>query len=167
MGNGGCDRAEIANATGDALRVVASARIVRRVEPCAPCRATGSTSPAISSAPPTAQSSVRIGIERSTVVALYAGANKCPRPRDLSRPGLLDASLSAQIFAGPEPDRDAFQQAQGLSAQGRRTNNSAPAPPDRQIRAYPHYPRSFQLFQACRLCVKSTGICSSPPFVKK
>ena len=24
-----------------------------------------------------------------------------------------------------------------------------------------HYPRSFQLFQACRLCVKSTGICSS------
>ena len=29
-----------------------------------------------------------------------------------------------------------------------------------QIRAYPHYPRSFQLFQACRLCVKSTGICS-------
>jgi hypothetical protein len=42
-----------------------------------------------SSAPPTAQSSVRIGIERSTVVALYAGANKCPRPRDLSRPGLL------------------------------------------------------------------------------
>jgi hypothetical protein len=39
-------------------------------------------------------------------------------------------------------------------------NNSAPAPPHRQIRAYPHYPRSFQLFQACRLCVKSTGICS-------
>jgi hypothetical protein len=30
-----------------------------------------------------------------------------------------------------------------------------------QIRAYPHYPRSFQLFQACRLRVKSTGICSS------
>ena len=29
--------------------------------------------------------------------------------------------------------------------------------------AYPHYPRSFQLFQACRLCVKSTGICSSNP----
>ena len=24
-------------------------------------------------------------------------------------------------------------------------------------RAYPHYPRSFQLFLACRLCVKSTG----------
>ena len=43
------------------------------------------------------------------------------------------------------------------------TNNSAPAPPDRQIRAYPHYPRSFQLFQACRLCVKSTGICSRSP----
>jgi hypothetical protein len=54
-----------------------------------------------------------------------------------------------------------FSDGQGLSAQDRRTNNSAPAPPDRQIRAYPHYPRSFQLFQACRLCVKSTGICSS------
>ena len=38
-----------------------------------------------------------------------------------------------QIFAGPEPDRDACQQAQGLSAQGRRTNNSAPAPPDRRF----------------------------------
>jgi transposase len=25
-------------------------------------------------------------------------------------------------------------------------NNSAPAPQDRQIRAHPHYPRSFQLF---------------------
>jgi hypothetical protein len=80
----------------------------------------------------------------------------CPRG---DRSARCDASLSAQILAGPEPDRDAFQQAQGLSAQGRRTNNSAPAPPDRQIRAYPHYPRSFQLFQACRLCVKSTGIC--------
>ena len=66
-----------------------------------------------------------------------------------------------KYFTGPEPDRDAFQQAQGLSAQGRRANNSAPAPPDRQIRAYPHYPRSFQLFQACRLCVKSIEICSS------
>jgi hypothetical protein len=45
-------------------------------------------------------------------------------------------------------------QGQRRSAQGRRTNNSAPAPPDRQLRAYPDYPRSFQLFQACRLCVK-------------
>src|SRR4029077_3890749 len=85
---------------------------------------------------------------------------RCPRG---DRSARCDASLSAQILAGPEPDRDAFQQAQGLSAQGRRTNNSAPAPPDRQIRAHPHYPRSLQLFQACRLCVKSTGICSSFP----
>ena len=87
----------------------------------------------------------------------FQAAHECPRG---DRSARCDASLSAQILAGPEPDRDAFQQAQGLSAQGRRTNNSAPAPPDRQIRAYPHYPRSFQLFQACRLCVKSTGICS-------
>jgi hypothetical protein len=29
------------------------------------------------------------------------------------------------------------------------------------IRSDPHSPRSFQLFQARRLCVKSTGICSS------
>src|SRR5215831_14066595 len=46
------------------------------------------------------------------------------------------ASLSAQIFARPEPDRDAFQQAQGGSAQGRRTDNSASAPPDRPVRAH-------------------------------
>ena len=32
------------------------------------------------------------------------------------------------------------------------------------IRPYPHRPRSCQLFQARRLCVKSTGICSSHPF---
>jgi hypothetical protein len=32
---------------------------------------------------------------------------------------------------------------------------------DPQLRQYPHGPRSFQLFQACRLCMKSTGICSS------
>ena len=87
-------------------------------------------------------------------------AQKAAGVREAIEAARCDASLSAQILAGPEPDRDAFQQAQGLSAQGRRTNNSAPAPPDRQIRAYPHYPRSFQLFQACRLCVKSTGICS-------
>ena len=41
------------------------------------------------------------------------------------------------------------------------THNSSPAPPNRQIRAYPHGPRSFQLFQARRLCVKSNGIGSS------
>src|SRR4029077_13105351 len=87
-----------------------------------------------------------------------AQGRRCPRG---DRSARCDASLSAQIFAGPEPDRDAFQQAQSLSAQGRRTNNSAPAPPDRQIRAYPHYPRNFQLFSACRLCGKSTEICSS------
>ena len=39
-----------------------------------------------------------------------------------------------------KPDRDALQQAQGLSARGRRTNNSAPAPPDRQLRASPSLP---------------------------
>jgi hypothetical protein len=51
-----------------------------------------------------------------------------------------------------------MQQAQGPSAQGCRAHNSSPAPPNRQIRAYPHGPRSFQLFQASRLCVKSNGI---------
>jgi hypothetical protein len=47
-------------------------------------------------------------------------------------------------FARPEPDRDAFQQAQGRSAQGCRADNSAPAPPDRSLRRDPHRPRSFQ-----------------------
>ena len=35
MGNGGCDRDEDRNATGDALRAVGSARIAPRVERCA------------------------------------------------------------------------------------------------------------------------------------
>ena len=39
------------------------------------------------------------------------------------------------ILAGPEPDRDAVQQAQGVSAQGGGANNSSPAPPDRNLRA--------------------------------
>ena len=50
---------------------------------------------------------------------------------------------------------------QGPSAQGCRAHKSSPTPPNRQIRAYPHGPRSFQLFQARRLCVKSNGIGSS------
>jgi hypothetical protein len=41
------------------------------------------------------------------------------------------------------PDRDAFQQAQGRSAQGCRADNSAPALPDRPLRSDPHHPRSF------------------------
>ena len=71
------------------------------------------------------------------------------------------ASLAAQIFARPESDRDVFQQAQGRPAQGSRTDNSASAPPDRPLRARTDGARSVKLFQPCRLCVKSTGICSS------
>ena len=70
------------------------------------------------------------------------------------------ASLPAQIFARPESDRDVFQQAQGRPAQGGRTDNSASAPPDRPLRAHTDRARSVKLFQPCRLCVKSTGICS-------
>jgi transposase len=45
-----------------------------------------------------------------------------------------DASLSAPILARPESHRDAVQQAEGISAQGGGTNNSSPAPPNRQVR---------------------------------
>jgi DDE superfamily endonuclease len=58
------------------------------------------------------------------------------------------------------------KQAQGPSARGCRADNSSPAPSDRPIHAYPHAPRSFQLFQARRLCVKSNGICSSLSFYR-
>ena len=71
------------------------------------------------------------------------------------------ASLPAQIFARPESDRDVFQQAQGRPAQGGRTDNSASAPPDRSLRAHTDRARSVKLFQPYRLCMKSTGICSS------
>jgi len=43
---------------------------------------------------------------------------------------------------------------------GGRTDNSASAPPDRSLRAHTNRARSVKLFQPCRLCVKSTGICS-------
>ena len=69
------------------------------------------------------------------------------------------ASLPAQMFARPESDRAVFQQAQGRRAQGSRTDNSASAPPDRPLRAHTDLARSVKLFQPCRLCVKSTGIC--------
>ena len=39
--------------------------------------------------------------------------------------------------------------------------NSSPAPADHLVRALPHRSRSLQLLQACRLCVKSNGICPS------
>ena len=41
----------------------------------------------------------------------------------------------------------------------RPTLHSPPAPPHRPICSDPHGPRSFQLLQARRLCVKSTGTC--------
>src|SRR5262245_31091947 len=45
------------------------------------------------------------------------------------------ASLSAPILAGPEPHRDAVQQAQGRSAHGGGTNSSSPAPPNWHVRS--------------------------------
>jgi transposase InsO family protein len=77
-----------------------------------------------------------------------------------NRSARCDASLSAQIFPRLEPDRDAFQPDEGVSAQGRRAHCSSSAPPHRLVRPQPHRPRSYQLFLARRLCVKLTGICS-------
>jgi len=59
------------------------------------------------------------------------------------------------------PIEIAVQQAEGIATQGSGTNNSSLAPPDRCVRTNSNRPRSLQLFQACRLCVKSNGICSS------
>ena len=63
-----------------------------------------------------------------------------------------------------------FSKLKGRPAQGGRTDNSASAPPDRSLsapkerprplRAHTDRARSVKLFQPCRLCVKSTGICS-------
>ena len=69
-------------------------------------------------------------------------------------------SLSPAIFAGSEPDRDAIQQTQGVSAQGGGAENSWPASSNQNIRAQSHRTRSQELFQARWLCVKLTGICS-------
>ena len=41
----------------------------------------------------------------------------------------------------------------------RLTDNSASAPPDPQVRARSDRARGVKLFQARRLCMKSTGIC--------
>src|SRR5207249_9605421 len=71
-----------------------------------------------------------------------------------------ETSLSAAILTGSEPHRDAIQQAQGVAAETGRANRFPSLPQDRLIRSKPHRPRSPQLLQACRLCVKSTGICS-------
>src|SRR5262249_31591723 len=67
----------------------------------------------------------------------------------------------ATLLARPEPHRDAVQQVEGVFAQGAGTNNSSPAPPNWKVRLQPNRPRILQLFQARRLWVNSTGICSS------
>ena len=82
-----------------------------------------------------------------------AQGRRCPLG---DRSARCDASLSAQIFTGTVSSRC-------LSASSRLI---CARPPSEQFRACAaewtflrsHYPRSFQLFQACRLCVKSTGI---------
>ena len=66
----------------------------------------------------------------------------CPRGDRSTR---CDASLSPKYSPDLNPIEMPFSKLKPICA-SRRTNNSAPAPPDR-LRAYPHYPRSFQLFQ--------------------
>ena len=55
------------------------------------------------------------------------------------------ASLSAPVLARPQSHRDAVRQPEGVSAQGRETNDSSLAPPHCQVRLHPNRPRSLQL----------------------
>ena len=87
-----------------------------------------------------------------------AQGRRCPRGHRSARG---NASIPAQIFPRPEPDRDVLQPDEGRSAQGGRAHNSSPPPPDQVIRSDRHPSPSRQLFQARRLCVKSIGICSN------
>ena len=86
-----------------------------------------------------------------------AQGRRCPRGHRSARG---NASIPAQIFPRPEPDRDVLQPDEGRSAQGRGAHNSSPPPPDQVIRSDHHPSPSRQLFQARGLCVKSIGICS-------
>ena len=85
-----------------------------------------------------------------------AQGRRCPRGDRSARCGTLrdPPKYSPDL----NPIEMPFSKLKAYLRKAAELNNSAPAPPDRQICAYPHYPRSFQLFQACRLCVKSTGI---------
>jgi hypothetical protein len=60
----------------------------------------------------------------------------------------------------PEPEMP-FQHAEDISEQVGRTNNFPPASAHWHVRAQSKRPGSLQLFQARRLCVEATGICSS------
>jgi hypothetical protein len=87
-------------------------------------------------------------------------AHKAAGVREAVEARARNASLSAQIFARPKPDRDVLQQVEGLSTQSRRADNSSPTPPSRLVRSQRHLLRSRELFGARKLCVKSIGICS-------
>jgi hypothetical protein len=51
-----------------------------------------------------------------------------------------------QYLTGSEPHRDAIQQTQGLSAQGRCAHRPPSLPQDRVVRSKPYRPRGPQLF---------------------
>ena len=78
------------------------------------------------------------------------GSHKSKAARQLIR------SAGAKLFFLPKyspdlnPDRcpSALQQVEGLSAQGRRPDNSSSAPPNWQVRLHVNRLRSSQLFQA-------------------
>ena len=84
----------------------------------------------------------------------------CTRGHRSSR---REATLSAQIFAGPQPDRASLQQTQGASTKSCRANHSAPLPQDRRACGRIQPARMHQLLPPCRLRFYVTGIRSSAP----
>src|SRR5262245_12783694 len=76
-----------------------------------------------------------------------------------------NVTVSAAVLAGPQPDRDAVQQIQSISAKGRRANCPWSLPSDTFVRANCQSQGMSQLLQTCRLCGHMTGICSSSPAV--
>src|SRR4029453_326182 len=72
-----------------------------------------------------------------------------------------NVTVSAAVLAGPQPDRDAVQQIQSISAKGRRANCSWSLPSDTFVRASRQSRGMSKLLKKCRVCVHMTGICSS------
>src|SRR4029453_1983986 len=96
-----------------------------------------------------------------------SGPQSCRR-QGCHRGRRRDVTVSAAVLAGPQPDRDAVQKIQSISAKGRRANCRWSLPSDTFVRANRQSRGMSKLLQTCRLCVHMTGICSKtqPPYLE-
>src|ERR1700750_547629 len=94
-----------------------------------------------------------------------SGPQSCRR-QGCHRGRRRDVTVSAAVLAGPQPNRDAVQQIQSISAKGRRANCRWSMPSNTFVRANRQSRGMSKLLQTCWLCAHMTGICSKTRVIK-